>query len=173
MSSSKTTEEAQGHLGHVVPMRVLLGTWGALVALTVLTVAATYIDLGNLNIVIALAIAVAKSALVVLFFMHLRYDKPFHAIVFVSAALFVMLFISLALMDTKEYAGSKIPGYAPEIELARQERAGAEESAGAAEDAADDGAAADGAMETTETDARGGAGEGSMDSGAAEGAAGH
>jgi cytochrome c oxidase subunit 4 len=108
MTSTHTEEHGKG--GHVVPMRILIGTWAALVVLTWLTVSATTIDLGNLNIVIALSIAVVKSALVVLFFMHLKYDKPFHAIVFVSATLFVVLFITLALMDTRSYADSKIPG---------------------------------------------------------------
>jgi cytochrome c oxidase subunit 4 len=118
MSSSHSHGSAaqqHGSVGHIVPLRILFGTWAALILLTVVTVASTYIDLGDLNIVIALLIAVIKSAFVVLFFMHLKYDKPFHAIVFVSAALFVMLFISLALMDSKEYLPSKIPGYASEL----------------------------------------------------------
>lgn len=123
-------------LGHPVPMRILLGTWGALVALTVITVAATYVDLGELNIFIALGIAVVKTTFVALFFMHLRWDKPFHSIVFVSAALFVMLFISLALLDTTQYAGEKIPGYAPEIEAAAQTAAAAEGEPAAGEAAA-------------------------------------
>ncbi|MGQ0720920.1 MAG: cytochrome C oxidase subunit IV family protein [Candidatus Eiseniibacteriota bacterium] len=118
MSSSHSHGEAgheHGSVGHIVPLRILFGTWAALIVLTVVTVGSTYIDLGDLNIVIALLIAVVKSAFVVLFFMHLKYDKPFHAIVFVSATLFVMLFISLALMDSKEYLPSKIPGYASEL----------------------------------------------------------
>lgn len=107
---------------HVVPLRVLLGVWGVLVFLTWVTVGATRIDLGSMNIVIALAIAVIKSAFVVLFFMHLRYDKPFNAVIFLSATAFVALFIGLALMDTKEYAVDKIPGYGPEVEYSAEEQ---------------------------------------------------
>lgn len=121
-------------LGHPVPIRVLVGTWLTLVVLTVLTVAATYVDLGELNIIIALGIAVTKATFVALFFMHLRWDKPFHSIVFVSAALFVMLFISLALLDTTQYAPDKIPGYAPEIEAAAE--TASTEGAAAGEEAA-------------------------------------
>jgi len=64
---------------------------------------------------VALAVAVVKSTLVALFFMHLRWDKPFNAIVFISALLFVFLFITFALLDTKEYRPAMIPGYAPGI----------------------------------------------------------
>jgi len=109
---------------------VLLGVWGVLVVLTWLTVAATKVDLGHLNIVIALGIAVVKSSFVALYFMHLRYDKPFHAVVFISAALFVMLFISLTLMDTREYGVDQIPGYAPELAVPGPEAAPAAEGVG-------------------------------------------
>lgn len=98
---------------HVVPTKVLVGVWAVLVLLTWLTVSATKVNLGPLNIYIALGIAVVKSAFVALYFMHLRYDKPFHAVIFVLALLFVALFISFALLDTKSYAPTTIPGYAP------------------------------------------------------------
>jgi cytochrome c oxidase subunit 4 len=119
-----------GGLGHAVPMRILLGTWALLVVLTVVTVGATYVDLGEMNIFLAMGIAVVKSTFVALYFMHLRWDKPFHSIVFVSAALFVMLFISLALLDTRQYAPDKIAGYAPEIEAVAAETAAAAEADG-------------------------------------------
>ncbi len=86
--------------------------------LTWVTVAATFFDLGNVNIMIALGIAVVKSSLVVLYFMHLRYDNPFNGIIFIASILFVMLFIGFLLIDTKEYAPEIIPGYAPEIQQA-------------------------------------------------------
>ncbi len=100
---------------HVVPTKVLVGVWAVLIVLTWLTVSATKVDLGPLNIYIALGIAVVKSTFVALYFMHLRYDRPFHGVVFVVALLFVALFISFALLDTKEYHADTIPGYAPAI----------------------------------------------------------
>ena len=42
--------------------------------LTAATVAAAYVNLGALNIVVALAIATVKATLVVLYFMHARYS---------------------------------------------------------------------------------------------------
>ncbi len=76
-------EPSGGHraLGHVVPVAVLLVVFGALIVLTAATVAATWIDLGGWNLGIALGIATVKAALVALYFMHLRYDHPFHALI--------------------------------------------------------------------------------------------
>ena len=67
--------EQQHHeqVGHVVPLPLLGAVIGALIVLTWLTVFVTNFDLGSLNIFIALGIAVVKGALVVLFFMHLRW----------------------------------------------------------------------------------------------------
>lgn len=90
-------------VGHVVPLPVLFAVWGALLVLTGVTVAATWVDLGTYNLWIALVIAGVKASLVVLYFMHLRYDHPFNAIVFITALLFVVLFVGLALMDSYEY----------------------------------------------------------------------
>jgi cytochrome c oxidase subunit 4 len=101
---------------HVVPTKVLLAVWAALLVLTWLTVTVTQVDLARLNIVLALGIAVVKSALVALYFMHLRYDRPFHGVIFVLALLFVFVFITFALLDTKEYQPHLIPGYAPDLE---------------------------------------------------------
>lgn len=94
-----------GHgLSHIASTKVLLGTFGALMVLTILTVAATSIDLGsNMNLVVAMVIATVKAGLVCMFFMHLRYDKPLHTVAFLSALLFALLFVSFALMDSSEY----------------------------------------------------------------------
>lgn len=104
-------------VGHVVPLRVLATIWGILMVLTVVTVAATHVDLSRINIWIALGIATVKAVLVALYFMHLRYDKPFHAIVFITAVFFVLLFVGISLTDTQAYQPDLIPGYAPGMGL--------------------------------------------------------
>jgi len=88
---------------HVVPVPVLVGVFLALMVLTYLTVEATRFDLGGWNLVIAMGIATLKAALVAMFFMHLLYDKPFNALIFVAALVFVAFFIALTLLDTLEY----------------------------------------------------------------------
>ena len=112
---AETTLSQPGHDAHVhvVPFRVLLAVWAALMVLTVVTVAATWVDLGNFNLWIALEIATVKATLVLLYFMHMRYDRPFNAVVFFSALAFVALFIGIALIDTGAYQPELIPGYAP------------------------------------------------------------
>lgn len=89
---------------HVVPFRTLFGVGVGLLLLTWLTVYAVNIDLGEFNIYIALAIAVVKAALVALYFMHLRWDRPFNGIVFIGSIAFVMLLISWVMVDTTAYA---------------------------------------------------------------------
>lgn len=111
--AAATGPEHGGSVSHVVPMKVLIGVWAALLVLTILTVAAIKVDLGSLNLWIAMAIATLKASLVVLYFMHMRYDRPFNAIVFVTALLFVMLFVSIAMLDSKAYEPELVPGYAP------------------------------------------------------------
>ena len=106
---------AHGRVGHVVPFRVLISVLGLLLALTVITVAATQLDLGRFNIWLALSIATVKASFVVLYFMHLRYDKPFNAVVFITALALVMLFVGIALTDSRSYKPELIPGYAPSI----------------------------------------------------------
>ena len=62
---------------------------------------------------IGLAIATGKAVLVALYYMHLRWDKPFNAFVFLSAFFFLFLFIGFAMMDTAQYQIDLIPGYSP------------------------------------------------------------
>lgn len=100
-STNHSTETA--HLAHVVPTSVLLMVFAALMVLTFLTVAATWYDMGRWNVWIAMGIATLKAALVVLYFMHLRYDNPFNAVVFLTALLTLLLFISLAMLDATTY----------------------------------------------------------------------
>src|SRR5688500_11580696 len=90
-------------LSHVVPVKVLVGVWIALMVLTAVTVGVRSLDLGELNLFIALAIATVKAALVIGFFMHLHYDNKFNAIVLFSALIALGLFLGLALMDSGQY----------------------------------------------------------------------
>jgi cytochrome c oxidase subunit 4 len=111
MSDHSSSHDDHDHgVGHVVPVRILVATGFALLVLTWITVAIAEIDLGEANIYVALAVAVVKATLVALFFMHLRWDRPFNAIVFVSAVAFVALFLALAMTDTAAYQEDIQPG---------------------------------------------------------------
>jgi cytochrome c oxidase subunit IV len=108
MSTAHHHEEHHG-IAHTASIKVLVGTGGTLLLLTLVTVLATKVDFGaNINLAIAMFIAVVKATLVVLFFMHLKYDKIFHTVVFVSALLAAALFVGFTLMDTGQYQHTNI-----------------------------------------------------------------
>ena len=106
--SSATHDSAHSGLGHVVPLWLLTAVFGALLLLTCLTVAVAHVDLGNLNLYLALAIAAVKASLVVLFFMHLFWDRPFNAMIFIGCLLFVSLFIGVTLTDSRANDASAV-----------------------------------------------------------------
>lgn len=84
---------------HPTPISLLLGVFAALVVLTFATVYQSTLELGAAEIWASLAIATVKAALVILFFMHLWWDKPFNAILFISSLVFVALFLGFTLVD--------------------------------------------------------------------------
>ncbi len=71
----------------VVPVRVYVSVFLALIVLTFTTVAVSKIELGELNVVVALTIAVIKGSLVVWFFMHLNHSTSLTKL-FAGAGLF-------------------------------------------------------------------------------------
>jgi cytochrome c oxidase subunit IV len=107
MSESSHSKDAHGDdhgVGHVMPLSILFGVGAALLVFTAITVWVTYVDLGRSgNLIVAMVIATVKALLVCAYFMHLRWDRPFNALVFVSSILFVALFISMTLLDKAEY----------------------------------------------------------------------
>src|SRR4051812_5844410 len=59
---------------HIVPVRTYYQIFLTLMVCTAITVAVAFVDLGPANLVVAMTIAVLKAALVVLFFMHVKYS---------------------------------------------------------------------------------------------------
>jgi cytochrome c oxidase subunit 4 len=60
--------------GHIVPKRTYYIIFGLLMLCTYITVQVAFFDLGPLNTVVALGIAIFKATLVILFFMHVKYS---------------------------------------------------------------------------------------------------
>jgi cytochrome c oxidase subunit IV len=71
----------------------------ALIALTGVTTAVAYVDLGAFSVIVALAIAVVKMLLVALFFMHLRHSTMLTRIVVGGGLLWLAILIGLSLSD--------------------------------------------------------------------------
>ncbi len=106
-------EHAQGGHDHVVPTKVFHAVFIALLILTATTYYASTIDMGrSVNIVVALGIAVVKASLVATFFMHLKWDKPFHSVIILVAVGFLALFLGITTLDTAENEWRKDPTYA-------------------------------------------------------------
>jgi len=85
--------------GHVVPVRVYVAVFAALLALTATTVAVSTIDLGPLNALAAMTIACAKATLVVLYFMHARYGSRMIWMVIGAGLLWLLILIALTMGD--------------------------------------------------------------------------
>lgn len=85
--------------GHVVAKKIYFFIFGSLLALTALTTAVAYVDLGQWNTIVALIIACCKATLVILFFMHLRWSPRLMRVVLLSALLWLAILISLTTTD--------------------------------------------------------------------------
>jgi len=86
--------------GHISPKSTYYTIFGALMACTTLTVIAAFIDLpANLNFPVALAIAIFKATLVVLFFMHVKYGSRLTKLIVGAAFFFLGILLSLTMAD--------------------------------------------------------------------------
>jgi len=98
-------DHSGGHAHHAVPFSLLVAVFAVLMFLTFVTVAVTSFDFGyQMNLVVAMAIALVKAAFVGLYFMHLRWDAPLNGFILVASLLFVTLFITITLMDSGQYS---------------------------------------------------------------------
>jgi cytochrome c oxidase subunit 4 len=84
---------------HVVPVRTYLLVFVSLMVLTFATVAASRYDFGEANTIVALAIAVLKATLVVLFFMHVKYSNRLVQLMVAAAFVWLALLIGGSLSD--------------------------------------------------------------------------
>jgi cytochrome c oxidase subunit IV len=85
--------------GHAQSYRELVTIWGALLCLTAVTVAVSRLDLGSLRIATALSIAVVKSTLVLLFFMHMKWAPRAVVITFFVTILILAAVIGFMFFD--------------------------------------------------------------------------
>ncbi len=95
---------------HVDSTRTYLLVFAGLIALTIITTAVAFIDLGPFSVVVALAIAVCKMLLVALFFMHIRHSTRLTKLVVMGGLLWLAILLVLTLSDfvTRGWVG--VPG---------------------------------------------------------------
>ena len=84
---------------HVIPIRTYLAVFACLMVFTAITVAVAFFDLGPLNNVVMLGIAVFKATLVVMFFMHVKYGTRLIPVVIGSGAFFLVVLFAITMSD--------------------------------------------------------------------------
>lgn len=86
-----------GH--HIIPLSTYIKVAGALFALTILTVVLHEMHLGPLAGPVAFLIAAIKASLVLLYFMHLKYDNMTNRVIFGSGFMFLAILIGFSALD--------------------------------------------------------------------------
>ena len=84
---------------HILPTRVYYLIFATLMLCTYLTVQAAFLDLGPFNTIVAMAIAVLKATLVILFFMHVKYSSRLTWAVIIGAIFFLGILFALTMND--------------------------------------------------------------------------
>jgi len=84
---------------HVVPLKVYFTIFGLLMLGTALTVQAAFIDMGAFNTPAALAIAIGKATVVVLYFMHVKYSSRMTWIVVIGSVFWLSLLLVITMID--------------------------------------------------------------------------
>jgi len=92
-------EDFEEGLGHTMPVSTLNKVFASLIALTVITVVASRINLGSWNILIALGIATLKAAIVASFFMHLKFEGKTIMMYVFYPLIILFLFIGGSFVD--------------------------------------------------------------------------
>jgi cytochrome c oxidase subunit IV len=95
---------------HIVPIPVYLGVFFALIVGTIVTTLVAYIDLGRLNVVVALVVAVCKATLVVLFFMHVKYSPRLTKLVVISGVFWLIILLTMTESDLLTRGWMGVPG---------------------------------------------------------------
>lgn len=101
---------AKGHGPHIVPLPIYLGVFAALMVGTLLTVEAARMDFGSMNTPVALLIACTKAALVILFFMHVKYSEKLVKMVIVVSIGFLAILFLITLSDYWTRGALGVPG---------------------------------------------------------------
>ena len=94
-----TNQQDNAHDHPLIPFRVYITIWVALLALTVVTVAISYLDLKHVTVLAATLIATAKATLVLLYFMHIRFEQRIYAYMILAIMGTYGIFIGLTFVD--------------------------------------------------------------------------
>lgn len=96
--------------GHVSPKSTYYAIFGALMVLTAVTVGVAFVNLGSANFPVAIAIAITKATLVILFFMHAKYSSQLTKLFVGTAFFFLAILLGLSLTDYLSRGLKTYPG---------------------------------------------------------------
>ena len=113
-ATTETAHSKAGHRDHGTKRYFIV--WLILLACTALTVWTGYMDLGSLNLPLALCIATFKATLVILFFMHMTEAAATNRIVFVTSFVFMMVMIFGVFGDLWTRNQMSLPNHVPSTE---------------------------------------------------------
>jgi cytochrome c oxidase subunit 4 len=108
MSAGNGHGQEQGP--HIAPVSMYVGIFFALMVLTVVTYLVTFVDLGQFNLLVAMAIAITKASLVILFFMHVYWSPK---IIKVSVGMSFFFLIIMLMMVMTDYLSRPTRGLPP------------------------------------------------------------
>lgn len=85
-----------------LPVKMYIGVFASLLFLTFVTVFIANFHFGEFNLIVAMAVAVAKASLVVLYFMNLKHDHDrFNGVIFCTGLFFLLVFIAPTMWDAR------------------------------------------------------------------------
>jgi cytochrome c oxidase subunit IV len=99
--------------GHISSLRMYFTIFGLLMVLTVVTVAVTYVHLGEFNLAAALAIAITKAFLVIYYFMHMKYSPKLFKVTLGCSFFFLMIMFVITMSDYLSRPTHGMPAFPP------------------------------------------------------------
>jgi cytochrome c oxidase subunit IV len=95
---------------HVIPLRTNLIVYTALMVLLLATVGAAYLPLGRFHLATAMTIAVVKTVMVMLIFMHLKFSSRLTWVFSSAAFVWLAILLVITLSDYLTRGELHIPG---------------------------------------------------------------
>jgi len=96
-------------MAHIASVKSYVGIFLVLMVLTTVTVLVAYVNLGQLNKVVALGIASFKATLVILYFMHVKYSSRLTKLVVMSGFFFLIILLGLTMVDYGSREWTPVP----------------------------------------------------------------
>jgi cytochrome c oxidase subunit IV len=95
---------------HIVPVKTYVLVFLTLIVMTWVTAYVSTVDLGRLNVFVALSIAIFKASLVILFFMHVKYGSRLTKFIILAGLYWLILLLFIAMIDLWTRGWMGVPG---------------------------------------------------------------